>query len=227
MQSSMLVHRERYVTEETIGEITSRWLEQLAGSKGRAPVAPIAHPLLVMMDLQNLFLDERSAAFLPAWPAVRSRCEALLAAFRAARRPVLWSRHVDPGDRCGRVVSHFGGKPIGPSDPMSELAPGFEPAPAEAVCVKSYYSAWSSPAFAVEVPGGSTLVLAGVTTHRCVLATAVDASSRDVLCIVAADATATLNERLHVSALEVLSSGFAHVASTAEILAALADSGRP
>jgi len=216
-----LAVRECYANEDTLADLTVEWLRTLRDSKGRAPLGRLTSPVLVVMDLQRLFLDERSPAYLPTWPAVRIGVERLLKRFRELGHPIIWTRHVDSGGRSGTVVAHFGGRPITEGDPLSEFTPNVRPAHGEAECVKSRYSAWSSPGFDALLPPDARLVLAGVTTHRCVVATAVDASSRDRICVVAADATATLNARLHMAALSVLSGGFAHVAAVDEILAAI------
>jgi isochorismate hydrolase len=119
------------------------------------------------------------------------------------------------------VVAHFGGRPLRRADPLSALAAGWRPRRNEPLLLKNRYSLWASHPVEKVVPSDAVLVLAGVTTHRCVLATAVEAASRDLVCVVAADACATLNEGLHESALAVLAGGFAYVASTQEILQAL------
>lgn len=214
--------REHYVTERELDIRLVDWLGALRGLPGRRPLPPLGgRGGLVLLDLQRLFIDPRSPAFLPGWEGVRGRCAALLAGFRAAGRPVLWTRHVHSGGDDGGAVALMGGRPIRPDDPLSALHDDWTPLDGEKVVEKSRYSLAERGGLEAFLPAGAVAVLAGVVTHRCVLAVAVEASSRDLPCVVAADATASTNERMHESALAVLAGGFAYVASVAEILAAL------
>ncbi|MBI5525071.1 MAG: cysteine hydrolase [Deltaproteobacteria bacterium] len=218
--------REQYATEATAETKCSDWLKLLDGSPGRRPLPSLSNAILVVIDLQRLFLDPSSPAFLPAWPGIEPRVRALLDLFRAARRPVVWTRHVDPHGESGKVIAHFGGKPMPADDALTAFVQGWQPGPRDGIALKSRYSAWTAPELRARMRPDSVPVFAGVTTHRCILATAVEAASRDRICVVAADACATSSERLHIAALHVLSNGLCHVASVSEIAAALSrDSG--
>jgi len=199
-------------------------MKHLAGSPGRAPLPPLDDATLLVVDCQRIFLDPASPAFLPAWPAVARRCGTLLTLFRAARLPVLWTRHIDVGD-VSAVIGRFGGRPLHKDDPMTFLAKGWTPRTDEQVLSKSRYSAWAMTRLRSIVGPKTVLVIAGVTTHRCILATAVDAAAHDRIVVVAADACATSNERLHLNALSVISNGFAHVASIHEIAGQIGPGG--
>ena len=65
-----------------------------------------------------------------------------------------------------------------------------------------------------------TLVLCGVATNGAVLATAIEAASRDLFYVVASDATAGTSEALHHAALDVL--GPRHVLDTDQVCGAWA-----
>lgn len=68
-----------------------------------------------------------------------------------------------------------------------------------------------------------TIVLAGMALDSCVLATAIDAKSRELRCLVANEATAALPGR-RAAALQVLqASGTAEVVAAARLLSALQD----
>jgi bifunctional isochorismate lyase/aryl carrier protein len=173
----------------------------------------------LLLDLQRLFVDPGSPAFLPDWPTAAGPCAALLGTFRRRGLPVLWTRHLHPGEDDTGVIADFGGRPLRRDDPLSALAQ--EPEPGEIVMEKSRYSAWIGTGLADLLPPGAPLVIAGVTTHRCVLASAVEAASRDVRAVVVGDATATRGPGLQRAALSCLASGFCWVASAEEVLRAL------
>ncbi len=199
----------------------ARWLEALDGTSGRAPLPDLGRATLLLLDLQRLFVDPTSPAFLRDWPAVRSRCAALLAAFRRSGRPVVWTVHRNsPGDDAG-TIAHFGGRPLRGDDPLCALHDDWRPAATEPVISKARYSPWIGTGLEELVPPGCPIVIAGVTTHRCVLAAGVEAASRDRLPVVVADACATRGEVLQLAALRTLAGGFAHVAAVQEVIDAL------
>jgi biuret amidohydrolase len=66
-----------------------------------------------------------------------------------------------------------------------------------------------------------TLLLTGVNTNSCVLATTVAANTRDYVPVVVRECVDTMDPALHDSALRVISQAFGWVASAEEVLAAL------
>jgi biuret amidohydrolase len=66
-----------------------------------------------------------------------------------------------------------------------------------------------------------TLLLTGVNTNSCVLATTVAANTRDYAAVVVRDCVDTMDPALHDAALRVISQAFGWVASAQEVLAAI------
>jgi nicotinamidase-related amidase len=66
-----------------------------------------------------------------------------------------------------------------------------------------------------------TLLLTGVNTNSCVLATTVAANTRDYVPVVVEDCVDTMDPALHDAALGVIRQAFGWVASAGEVLAAL------
>jgi nicotinamidase-related amidase len=66
-----------------------------------------------------------------------------------------------------------------------------------------------------------TLLLTGVNTNSCVLATTVAANTRDYTAVVVEDCVDTMDPALHQAALGVIRQAFGWVAPSAEVLAAL------
>lgn len=66
-----------------------------------------------------------------------------------------------------------------------------------------------------------TLLLTGVNTNSCVLATTIAANTRDYTPVVVRDCVGTMDPALHDAALRVISQAFGWVASAQEVLAAL------
>ena len=202
-----------------------RLLESLGHSRGRQPLPSMDRSGLLLVDLQALFVHEDSPAYLPAWKRAGPRCRALLQAARAKGLPVIWTRHVHPPDDEGGTIHHFFGRLLRGDDPLAALAPEWQPQEGEVQVEKSRHPAFHGTNLAERLGrlGIQTLVLAGVQANLCILATAVWAGALDFVPVVAVDAVASKLEREHVSAVQVLASGLAHVATVEEILAAWFD----
>ncbi len=211
--------RERYLDGTNASRVLASITAALEGTRGRRPLPDLGRSVLVLLDLQRIFVDPASPAFLPAWPAVEPNARRLAASFRSAGLPVIMTRHVhDPSDH-GGTLAHFFGRLLTAGDPLSELSGSWEPGPRDVVVDKPRHSAFTrSPlAEALARSEADVVVLAGVQAHLCVLATAVEAGSRDILPVVALDAVAAPSLALHTSSLRALSGGLSWIATVDEI----------
>jgi len=184
---------------------------------------------LLLVDLQALFTAPNSPARLAGWPAAKIGCLQLLATARKLGRPVLWTRHVHPPDDRDSAIEHFFGRLITSQDPLSEIGPDCRPEQDEPVIEKARHSAFWNTDLQERLrnQGVDTLVIAGVQTALCVLATAADANSRDIVPVVVADACAAKRIEEHDAAVTALASGLAHVTDTAEIVTAWNNQNHP
>lgn len=195
-------------------------------SRTNPPLPPLEHACLLLIDPQRLFTDPASPAYVPGWPAAREACGRLARAFAARELPVLRTRHVHPEGDDGGTLARFFPRLQRPDDPWSQVPddaiPGAEGTP---LVDKARLSALSVVEIAELAGRAQVVVLAGVQTHLCLLATAVDAARLGLCPVVVSDATAARPPERHAEALAVLAAGHAYVATTAEVLAALAASG--
>lgn len=176
---------------------------------------------LIVVDVQCAFDD-------PAWgernnPRAERNIADLLAAWRAARRPLVHVRHRNnqPGGRFHPDGAGFAVKPE-----ARDL-------PGELVLTKEVNSAFIGTDLEARLRsmGIATVVLVGLTTDHCVSTTARMAANLGFAVVVVTDATATFartgpdgrcysaNE-MHDTALASLSGEFATVLHTAQLLAA-------
>lgn len=191
--------RRSYVTVDSMDRCGDDWLKELRPERRRKlPFDPERAALLVV-GMQELFLDRHSPAYLPPARATLLNVRRLVESFRQAGRPVLFSVH---GRRASRVAAVL------------------EPREAD-VYRKAGYSAFANPALAGRLRGEgiAQLVLAGVKTDRCVESTARAAFGLGWPTFVAADATAAGSEARHFAALR----GLAHRFSTVTQAATLAE----
>lgn len=156
-------------------------------------------------------------------PGLEARVAELLAAWRAARRPVLHARHMSTEPR----------SPLRPGQPGNEFKPEAAPQAGEPVFEKRVNSCFIGTTLDEELRrrGVGKLVLAGLTTGHCVSTTARMAANLGYTTWVVADATATFErwghddvrypaELVHAVALAELHDEFATVIDTATLLGA-------
>lgn len=180
---------------------------------------------LAVVDPQRLFCDPASPAFLPDFPAIRPDLTALAAAFRARVRPVAVTRHAPREDDPDPAFAALFARRLTGDDPLAALIPPFRRMAGARRFDKPRFSIFSNPRVAEHLGGSRFLVLAGVTTHLCVLASCLDAAARELIPVVAADACCARDGRLHEAALAVIAAGHGFVAPTAAVVAALAPGG--
>jgi nicotinamidase-related amidase len=211
-----------YVTAETIASKTEEWLERIRPFNRHRLRLKAAASALLVVDMQKFFLDPASPTFTPGGPAILPSVKRLVAAFRRAGRPVVFTRHVHhPAGLDGGIMDWWWeGKCLEGSE-ESEVHPALAPAAGEKVVFKHRYSAFYNTDLetVLRCLKVEDLVVAGVMTNLCCESTARDAYFRDFRVFFPADGTGSVSEEMHLASLLNLAFGFAYV-TTAEALAA-------
>ncbi len=215
--------RDSYVDSRTLPARARAWSEQLAPFRREGfPLDP-SRAALMVIDLQQFFLDPRSPAYRPASRAILGNARALVDAFREAGRPVFFIRHAhkDPSRDAG-LMAGWWRKVCLEGSRWAEVSPLLAPRPEE-TRLKRRYSAFSERALRrdLRARGVAELVMAGLMTNLCVESTARDAFDEGFKPFVVLDATAAHSEELHLAALKNLAFGFAGIRSTQEVLKAM------
>lgn len=212
--------KQRYLDGSSTARVLASILHDLEETRARTPLPDLDRAALVLLDLQRIFIDPDSPAFLPAWPGVEPRARLLVRAFRDRGRPVVRTRHVHPPEDPGGTILHLFGRLLTGDDPLSALGAGWESRNGDIVLTKPRHSAFAHTELAgmLEAMDVDAIVLAGVQAHICVLATAVEAGSHDILPVVALDAIAAPDLALHRESLRALSGGLAWIATVEEIV---------
>ena len=218
---------ETYVTSETLATECAGWMEETAPYRWREvePVEPDAIALLVV-DMTRPFIDEGRPMATPNGRAILPRVAQLVDACRTAGRPVLWivqGHHSVEHDR-GKHLASWWTTPILEGTSDVEIASGLDAAGGEKVIIKRRYSGFYQTDLELTLRNleVSQLVICGVFSHICPFATALDAFERDFTVYYPADATATVNRELHVSALKTIAGWCGHVVRAKDITGGLA-----
>ncbi len=209
-----------YVTTKILEISTERWLKQIAPfNTHNFKLAPAS--ALLVVDMQKFFLDNASPTFTPGGPAIIPNAIALLNAFRAKSRPVIFTRHVHDAALTDAGIMGWWWKGICLEGSVeSEIIPELAPKPGEKQIFKHRYSAFYNTDLetVLRVLKIEDIVITGVMTNLCCESTARDAYYRDYRVHFPADATGSISEELHVASLLGLALGFARVTTTNQIV---------
>lgn len=197
------------------------WMAALHGSRGRVALPPLDRVTLVVVDAQRLFCDPASPAYLPSWEACAPQVWSLADRFIQTARPLVFTQHVHRPNETGNSIEHFFGRLLMEGDPLADLLPEAAARVPPAVLHPKCRHAAFADARPDSLGAAQFVALAGVQTHLCILATAVDLARYGLIPIVVANACAAREEASHLAALRVLAAGHAYIASTGELLAAL------
>jgi ureidoacrylate peracid hydrolase len=212
---------EPYVTAASLGAKTQRWLEKIKPANQHQMQLNQDRSALLVIDMQQFFLDPNSPTFTCGGPAILPTVKQLITAFRMQGRPVIYTRHVHHPDHLDAGIMEWWWEGIClEGSPESEVHPEIAPLPNEKVIFKHRYSAFYNTDLEtiLRCLKIEDLVVSGIMTNLCCESTVRDAYSRDYRVFFLADATGTVNEEMHLASLLNLAFGFAHVTTAEEIL---------
>jgi nicotinamidase-related amidase len=209
-----------YVTTRSIEAKTEEWLRAIRPfNKHRLRLKKHESALLVI-DMQNHFLERKSYSFVCGGPAIMPGDGRLTKRFRRAGRPVIYTRHVHHPDRidAGIMEWWWDGMCVEGSR-ESEVHPSLAPLKREKIVFKHRYSAFFNTDLdtVLRCCKIGDLVICGVMTNMCCESTARDAYARDYRTFFLADATGTISEEMHVASLLNLAYGFSYVTTIKDV----------
>jgi isochorismate hydrolase len=205
--------KERYFTQETIKTISKEMLSAVDVEVSRRQHAKQffqpAKAALLVLDMQEYFLQADSHAFVPSAASIIPGLNKLIAAFELAHRPVIATRHLNtPGD--AGMMSKWWRALIDPQAAYSHYSKAAKinnPIQINKTQYDAFYQTeLENTLNNLEV---TQVIICGVMTHLCCETTARSAFMRGFEVFFTVDGTATYNEELHRATLLTLSHGFA------------------
>ena len=202
---------------------------------------PLTAALLVV-DMQNGFVDEDYAGAVPEAKSIIPNINVLAETLRKAGGTVVWiqnSSSAQDVEGWGAVCDNFMTAEVCNDliDSLTEGSPGFRlhpelnVDPADLNVVKNRFSAFIQGASGIEAQlrdkGIDTVLVTGTVTNVCCESTARDAAMRNFKVIMVADANAARSDEEHNATLNNLFNIFADVLTTDEIVAHLETGARP
>ncbi len=182
---------------------------------------------LLVIDMQNGFLCERSPLFIAGAPATVPACARLIARCRAAGVPVFFitrSYRADGSDveLARREIWEKGGRPLSPgcaAEIDAAMPPEFGCDPGDRHIVKPRYSAFFATGLDLILRrlGVGHVLLAGTTTPNCIRTSCYDALSLDYEVTVLSDCCSSVTEEIQRSNLRDMANAGARVLSSEEL----------
>ena len=213
-----------YVTADSLKEKTQTWLKQIAPFNTHEMHLDVDDAALIVVDMQEFFLDQASPTYTCGGEAIIPNVQSLLAAFRKKGRPVIFTRHVHhPSGMDAGIMGWWWEGMCHEGTPESEVHHALAPLAGEKQILKHRYSAFYNTDLEtiLRCQGIEDLVVAGIMTNMCCESTARDAYYRDYRVFFPADGTGSVIEEMHMGSLLNLAFGFAHINTTADLLADL------
>jgi len=208
-----------YFTSKQINTQAEELLTDLK-LKHRRPIV-WQRPALLVLDMQQYFLDPSSHAFVPSAPALIPGIGQLVQSFRQKGHPVIFTQHINTPENAG-MMANWWRDLITKDHPGASLSNqlGTENSP---VIEKTQYDAFLGTDLAtrLEEQTVTDVVITGVMTHLCCETTARSAFMHGYQVWFALDGTATYHLDFHKSTLINLSHGFATPVLVRELLAAV------
>lgn len=210
-----------YVTIDTLNEKTKQWLNKVAPFNLHGMLLNCNKLALLVIDMQNFFLNPESPTFTCGGLAILPTVSRLIKTFREADRPVIFTKHVHhpSGIDAGIMKWWWEGMCLEGSQ-ESEIHSDIDPLPEEKIINKHRYSAFYNTDLEtiLRCLKVEDLVVTGIMTNMCCESTARDAYYRDFRVFFPADGTGSINEEMHLASLLNLGFGFAFITDSDDIV---------
>lgn len=211
---------EPYATPEDIESKALTWLERIRPYNQHEMRLNASASALLVIDMQDFFLEHTSPSFTCGGLAILPTLKRLLAAFRLAGRPVIFTQHVHhPDDLDSGIMGWWWEGKCLEGSAESAIHSELAPMPGEKVVLKHRYSAFYNTDLetVLRCLKVEDLVVTGIMTNMCCESTARDAYYRDYRVFLPADGTGSICEEMHMASLLNLAFGFAYVTTVAAI----------
>lgn len=160
-------------------------------------------PWLVVVDAQNIFAEPASPWAAPRFADTVPQLRRLADAFGDRSVATRWVPPPEKTGSWGPYFDRWAFADVSPSDPVLDLVPAAAELALRHTVTEATFGKWGEQLRAITGPQ-PTLVLAGVATDCCVLASALPAADHGATVYVASDACAGSDDVNHQRALDVM-----------------------
>lgn len=204
--------KEVYFTPENINEKSQQILFDVEKVvKIKELDFDIKKSALLVLDMQEFFLNENSHAFIPSANAIIPNIQKLVGKFEQAQRPVVFTKHINTDENAG-MMGNWWKDVLREENKLSQLDSRVNLlAHQNKVLEKTQYDAFYNTELESILKENNVeqVVITGVMTHLCCETTARSTFVRGYKPFFVVDATATYNEDFHRASILNLAHGFA------------------
>ncbi|MHB8088956.1 MAG: isochorismatase family protein [Anaerolineaceae bacterium] len=206
----MGIVKEQYFSLSSIDETARELLESVENSIRKRPISStLEQSALLVLDMQEYFLNDQSHAFVPSATAILPKVNALIHTYSRSKLPVIFTRHVNTSQNAG-LMAVWWREILNDDMDFSRVDPRIDFSEGIVISKTRYDAFFNSPLDDIlKKQKIKQLVICGVMTHLCCETTARSAFMRDYEVFFTVDGTATYNKDFHKAALLNLAHGFA------------------
>ena len=213
------MEKESYFTHANRKEKIDEWQSIIKATKSRKPFElRVDRAALLVLDMQNYFIDRNSHAHIPSAGTIILPINNLISFMHDKGRPIIFTKHItseDPEDLMKKMWKDI----IKDEEHISGITTHIDSSKGM-VLPKNYYSAFRKTGLnkLLKELGVEQLIITGVMTHLCCETTAREAFMRYFEVFFVINGTATYTEDLHVGTLRAISHGFGVCVTVEEII---------
>lgn len=192
--------KEKYFSDDNIGQESQEMIEEVKYYSGiRMYKADVEHMALLVVDMQNYFLNDTEHAFIPSAPVVMPNILKIMKVCKGLGIPMILTRHLNSKDDAGLMGIRWH-EVIKEEDPRSEIHEDIAKAGGK-VLNKSQFDAFYNTDLEQQLrdAGVKQIIMTGVMTNLCCETTARSAFVKGFEVIMPVDATAAYNYEFHLA----------------------------
>ena len=211
--------KEEYLKEQTIQAFTREILEKVRPYERDYGFSfHMGRLALVVIDMQNYFLDPRAHGYIPSADAIIPNINRLQKYFIDNQMPVYLTQHINDEGNAGMMGIRW--KEVITADHPYAAVSDKVNLPSCKVIRKPQFDAFHDSGLENELrdKGLSQLIITGVMTNLCCETTVRSAFVRGFEPVMPVDATAAYNYNFHLSTFSNLAYGFMQVLSSEQVI---------
>jgi nicotinamidase-related amidase len=211
--------KEKYFTEENIDQECNEMIEEVKYYSGMRTFKPEhGNMALVVVDMQNYFLDPDEHAFVPSGPVVIPNIKLIMSACREHNIPIICTRHLNTDENAGMMGVRWHDL-IREKDARSEICKDI-PLKDAIILKKPQFDAFHETELEqlLHEKEVKQIIITGVMTNLCVESTARSAFIKGFDVVLPVDATAAYNYEFHLATFLNYAYMFTRPVKTADLI---------
>ena len=196
-----------------------QWIEELTKIRLYSKnTFQIHNSALLILDMQNIFLDPSSHAYIPSAKTIIPNIQQLIQFFEEKQQPIIFTQHISSNSKSD-PMKNWWRAPILTNSQEAQIYEGLK-SDSSSFIIKHTYDAFHSTELEnhLHEQNIKNLVITGVMTHLCCETTAREAFKRGYSIWFPLNTSASYTENFHLGSLRAIHHGFGECIISEEIL---------